>query len=401
MLFSLLLSALTLAYDFPYEDPYYATLTAAILKADDTDSSVRSRDMALPGLPERDPVPYLGRRNRVTVRFWEQPGRAPALFLVAGVGGGANASYLNFLAYHFHKRGFHVIALPSAFHWSFALSRSRSAHPGVTAEDARDLYTLMQKCLTQLGDRVSGKGLLGLSMGALEAAYVAALDRKTGEIGFGRVLLVNPPVDVLSGIRAIDSFVEYSGDKKALRERVLRFGMDALTRDIKDPSYFAGLEARLPTKPEERKFLIGDWLRNFLGALVFTTQQIQDRGVLESPVATSDPGARLAEAARFGFEDYILRFFLPALSERRGRNLEVADLIGETNLSGIEAELRQDERVYLMHNRNDFIVTGGELQGLRSIFGARMTLYPRGGHLGNLWFPENLEAILATFTNLN
>lgn len=402
MLLALFLSALAFAYEFPYKDPLYATLTAAILKADDNDQSVRGRDLAFPGIPERNEVPYLGRRNRVQVRVWEQASRnpAPLLFLVAGLGGGANASYLNFLAYHFHKKGFHVVSLPSAFHWTFALSRSRSGYPGVTAEDASDLYALMQEALARFHARVTETALLGVSMGALQSAYIAALDRKEKEIGFRRVLLVNPPVDVLSGIRLVDHLSDFAGDREELRGRVLRFGIDALSRDLNSDGYFRDLEKRLPTSVEEREFLIGDWLKDFLGSLIFTTQQIDDRGVLAAPRATTNPDARLREAARMGFGDYIDRLLVPALSAQRGKSLTVNELATVTNLTGVEAELRSDPRVFLMHNQDDFLVTQDDLNYLRAVFGNRMKLYPYGGHVGNLWYRENLEAILSRFDDL-
>jgi predicted alpha/beta-fold hydrolase len=412
-IFLLLLAALSARaeYDFPYKDPYYATITAAILKADDRDTSVSSEDIAIRLLPERDAVPFFKNRNHTHVRLWAQKHTRPAplMILVAGLGGGSNSSYLNFMAYHFHKQGFHVLSFPSAFHWSFALAASKSAYPGITREDARDLYTLMQAAVGKLKQSkysISKIGLLGASMGALEAGYVASLDKKEKKIGFQRTLLINPPVDVLYGIRKLDELY-FEGSKlsaeqlKSLSTRVYDFGYFSLVEgDIKSPYYFADIENRLPLSQTERRFLIGQSLREFLQSLIFTTQQIDDRGILKSPISGWNPSPRMQEAAGYLFQDYIEKFLLPALSEQNGKELKVDDLIGDANLSGIESELRADKNIFLMHNADDFIVNKEHLDYLRSIFGNRMQLYPHGGHVGNIWYPENLAEILAKFQEL-
>jgi hypothetical protein len=53
-----------------------------------------------------------------------------------------------------------------------------------------------------------------------------------------------------------------------------------------------------------------------------------------------------------------------------------------------------------MHNTDDFLVSPAQLAFLRQTFGSRFTLYPRGGHVGNIWYPDNREAILATFSSM-
>ena len=51
-----------------------------------------------------------------------------------------------------------------------------------------------------------------------------------------------------------------------------------------------------------------------------------------------------------------------------------------------------------MANENDFILTAAELDYLRLIFGARAKIYPRGGHLGNLEYLDNMAYMIAFFT---
>jgi hypothetical protein len=50
-----------------------------------------------------------------------------------------------------------------------------------------------------------------------------------------------------------------------------------------------------------------------------------------------------------------------------------------------------------MTNSNDFILTNTDLEYLKDIFGERAKIYPRGGHLGNLEYKENLAYMVAFF----
>jgi hypothetical protein len=51
----------------------------------------------------------------------------------------------------------------------------------------------------------------------------------------------------------------------------------------------------------------------------------------------------------------------------------------------------------MMTNENDFIVTREELDYLRQLFGERAKIYPRGGHLGNLEYKDNLAYMVNFF----
>jgi pimeloyl-ACP methyl ester carboxylesterase len=411
-LFSLLLlSPVGHAYSFPYTDPYYATITAGILKADHKDKSVSYRDFDLSGLPSRNAVPFFGRdRNKVTLRFWEGKPGAPLLVFLSGIGGGSAASYHNFLAYHFVKKGFHVLVLPSVFHFQFALSSSQSGTPGLSELDAADLYTVAQRGIERVREKrklaIPSYGLLGVSMGALHAAYLAKLDRQEKRIGFQKTLLINPPVNPLFGGKSLDSLVDEGNklsdtQKKDLRNRLYEFGVQSMVLgDIQSPEYFQQLEQKFPTSLQERKYLIGKTLGDFLEGLVFTTQQINDLGVLKNPPATTDPNPRLHEASFFRYSDYLEKILFPSLKKFWQPEFTQEELIQRSSLRGIADFLRDDPSVHLMHNADDFILAPGDIEFLQTTFGERFALYPYGGHVGNIWFPENLNRILATFSSL-
>ena len=396
---------------YPFQDPYYATITAAVLKAHEKDKEVNYRDVSLKMLPARDDVPYYGStQNKFKLRYWPTKGKAPLIVMITGLGGHAGSTYYNFLAYHFVKKGYHVLAVPNPLHYSFALAGSTSGFPGVTRDDARDLYATILKGVDKLqrkaGLEYSSVGLVGVSLGALEAAYLSELDSREKKLNFQRVLLINPPVDPLFGIHALDRLASQGaqisdGRKDEIQKAVYQLGFFTLIAgDITSLNYFDRLEQLLPTTLEERQYLIGSSLQGFLQSLLFTTQQVHDLGIFKTDVATADPEPRLAEAKAFSFTDYINKFLLPGLSAQAGKPLSYDDILPVTGMQGVEAHLRADSRVLLMHNADDFIVSQEQLQWLQSVFGARMKLYPYGGHLGNIWYPDNLAAILGAFGDL-
>jgi hypothetical protein len=50
-----------------------------------------------------------------------------------------------------------------------------------------------------------------------------------------------------------------------------------------------------------------------------------------------------------------------------------------------------------MHNADDFLADRSSIEALKEALGNQMTLYPHGGHLGNLWYSENREFVLKFF----
>jgi hypothetical protein len=59
--------------------------------------------------------------------------------------------------------------------------------------------------------------------------------------------------------------------------------------------------------------------------------------------------------------------------------------------------LRSNPKVHIVHNADDFLAERKSIEGLKEALGDQMTLYPYGGHLGNLWYPENKKSALRFF----
>jgi hypothetical protein len=195
-------------YVYPYRDPYLATATTAILSDDGATPRADSIIVRVPGLPGRNLLPSLEGRGDVSLALYRQSRPAPLLFIVAGLGSNPYFGVAPYLASLFYREGFHVVILPSPMSWNFALSASRSGAPGYAPQDARDLYEVMQKTQTTLraryGIKTTSINFLGVSLGALEGAYLSVIDADERKIGIDKYLLVNPPVDLAYAVKKID-----------------------------------------------------------------------------------------------------------------------------------------------------------------------------------------------------
>lgn len=393
-------------YRYPYADPYLATTTIAIMKGRDErwgDDTIQGLEIDL--LPGRNDVPLLEGKGRLRFRLYQAEGKAPLIFIVPGLGSSAYEGSASFIAELLLANGFHVLILPDPLNWNFALAASTTGFPGDHFADAADMYRAMQAALRHVSDHLNvgiGKiGLMGFSEGALCAAYVDKLDSERGDIGFGTTLLVNPPVDPLVAIQKIDAMAQIgrilTPEKRAhVQAFAFGTGVHALKQDFDDPDYFADWDQRLRMSNTQIKYLIGASLYSSIGDTMYVIELAQRPGVLKTPISPGFRTARLDEARSVGLMGYIERFLLPRLRVDDPQ-MDIETLNANTSLKAIGPTLAKSRRVFLMHNRDDILLSPGDIEYLERLFGARARIYPRGGHLGNLWYAQNKRDIVAHF----
>jgi hypothetical protein len=395
-----------LSYRYPYVDPYLATTTIAIMKGREQrsgDDTIRDMEIAL--LPRRNAVPLFEGKGKLRFRLYRSRDKAPLVIIVPGLGSSAYEGSASFIAESLVAGGFHVMVMPDPLNWNFALAASRSGFPGDHAIDAVDMYRAMQAALNYVIDEgrigIGRIGLMGFSEGALCAAYVDKLDSEENDIDFATTLLINPPVDPLSAIRKIDSMAQIGRTLTAeQRSRVQAFafgtGVGALKQDYDDPDYFADWDRRLRMTNAQIRYLIGASLFSAIGDTMYAIEQAQRPGILKTPVSENYRSARLEEARSIGLLGYLERFLLPRL-RLDDPSLNMESLNDGTSLKAIGLALAQSRRVFLMHNRDDILLNPGDIEYLKRTFADRAMIYPRGGHLGNLWYSSNKRDIVAHF----
>ncbi|BBA33926.1 uncharacterized protein sS8_1972 [Methylocaldum marinum] len=393
------------SYRYPYKNPYLATATVAILKDREQRyvwEETQHLDLTL--IPGRNDVPLLEGKGKLRVRYSPHPGPAPLVFLLPGFGGSAYSGAARYLAQLLTDHGFQVLSLPSPFHWNFALAASRSALPGLTEKDSEDVYRAMQAALNAVRERfhpeITRIGLIGLSHGALTAAFVRKLDSERKEIGLDATLMINPPIDLLGAIRTIEQLADlerrYTKQQRSnIQSYAIGTGSAALGRDIEDPAYFADWDRRLELSDEQIRYLIGWTLRQPVGSSLYVSSLVHpSMGFLRAPITPDYRSARLEEARSYSLMAYLQRVLVPQLERTGKRKLRFEELIKASSLKSVAPALSGDPTVYLMHNADDFLVSEVDLAFAERIFGERAIIYPRGGHLGNLWYTQNRRDIL-------
>jgi len=393
-------------YKYPYHDPYLATATTAILSDDGATERVKSTIVHVPGLPGRNNLPSLEGRGHVSLALYRQNHPAPLLFVLAGLGSSPYFGVAPYLASLFYQEGFHVVILPSPMSWNFALSASRSGAPGYVPEDARDLYDVMQRTLTTLRDRydvnATAINLMAASLGALEGAYLSVIDADEGKIGIAKYLLVNPPVDLAYAVKKIDEWNALAGKfgrEKSQQIIAKALGIvDSFSEERRDdPAVFDRLAKKFTGfMTEELQFLIAENLQSQFSELIYVTQVIHDQKVLTAP--KDDTRKRLEEAKNFTFTDYNQKIALPLWQKQLGDlQADLGTFIQRGSLAHIVDRLRGNAKVHILHNADDFLAGRKSIEALKEALGDQVTLYPYGGHLGNLWYPENKEYALRYF----
>ena len=393
-------------YKYPYRDPYLATATSAILSYDGATARVESSILHVPGLPGRNRLPGLEGRGDVSLALYRHTQPAPLLFILAGLGSNPYFGVAPYLASLFYRAGSDVVILPSPMSWNFALSASRSGAPGYAPQDAKDLYEVMQKTLTTLRDRYTIEPtmihFLGVSLGALEGAYLSVIDADEGKIGIAKYLLVNPPVDLAYAVDKIDEWRKLArkfGPEKSqqLVSRALAI-VDTFSDERRDdPAVFERLAKKFAGfTTEEFQFLIAENLHSQLPELVYATQVIHDQKVLAAP--KNDTRKRLEEAKTFTLTDYHRKIALPFWQKQAGDSqVDSESFLRRSSLAGIMDRLRSNRKVHILHNADDFLAERKLIEGLKEALGDQVMLYPYGGHLGNLWYPENKKSALRFF----
>jgi hypothetical protein len=393
-------------YKYPYHDPYLATATTAILNDDGLTPRLKSQLVRVPGLPDRNQLPSLEGRGEVSAALYRQNHPAPLLFIVAGIGSNPYFGVATYLAPLFYREGLHVVILPSPMSWNFALSASRSGAPGYVPEDARDLYEVMQKSLSVLRDRynveITRINFMGVSLGALEGAYLSVIDAEERKVGIEKYLLVNPPLDLSYALKKVDEWdalqEKFGTDKsKDIVAKAVAI-VESFSEDSRDnPAVFGRLAKKFASfTREELQFLIAEDLQTLLPELVYVTQVIHDQKVLRAP--KDQIRQRLEEAKGLTFMDYNEKIGLPLWRRQAAEpQADLESFIQRGSLARILERLRGNSKVHIMHNADDFLTDKKSIEELKEALGDQLTLYPYGGHLGNLWYSENKEQALKLF----
>jgi hypothetical protein len=397
-------------YGYPITGSYEATIlgTPDRLKSPPP-AEISTRRLLIDVIPDlaRPDVFFYDEGLRCTLAYQDR--KASLVFLIAGTGAGDQSIKMDAMTRELYKAGFHVIALPSPTHPNFIISASQSHVPGDLTEDAADLYRVMEHVWAKVKEdiEVTDFCLGGYSLGGTQAAFVARLDEERKVFNFRKILMVNPAVNLYSSVSRIDGLlggipggpgkIGYYSNK--MLARFSEFYRKGDFIEINDEFLYAAYKAQLFSH-EESGALIGLAFRVSLAGMVFTSD-VMTRGGYVVPknrlLTDTDPlGDYFFICIHLSFINYFDEYFYPFFKKKRP-GLTREELIDSLGLKSIEGYLRISPKFGVITNEDDFILAPGELDYLRDLFGERIKIYSRGGHLGNLEYRDNMADIVGFY----
>ncbi len=396
------------SYGYPFVNAYDATVigTPRVFAAKLPDSIPR-QEVGLTIFPERRMPEIFWYHDKLRFSVVRQRQKAPLIFNIAGTGASHNSRLMQVMEKAFYQAGYHVISLPSPTHSNFITTASQTQVPGLLADDARDLYRVMQAAYKKVGPsiKVSEFYVTGYSLGGAQAAFAAKLDEQIGAFRFKKVLMINPPVSLYNSVGILDNFINaIPGGPENFHvfydELIERFSVIYREEDFLDftDDFLYTIYKKQPPKEDEVKAVIGLAFRFTSANLLFTSDVLTRSGLVVRRDATLSSTDNLMDyfkvSVRVGFLNYIDHLLFPYVKKRRPK-LRLEQLIEENSLYAIKDYLQNTGKIGLMTNEDDIILASGEIDFLRTVFGRRAKIYVKGGHLGNLAYRDNIADMIA------
>ena len=344
-------------------------------------------------------IPATGKDLKFT--FWLQPGSANVVYIVPGLGGHRLAETSLALAELVFKNGFSAVVVSSPFNSEFMEHASTATLHEYLPVDGNDLHVAITEIDRHLHklypDRLGNKALMGYSMGALETLFIAANDPTNSLLHFDRYVAINSPVRMAQGIAKLDEFYSAPLDwpvaerSNNLENTFLKVA--ALSRSTLTP------QTSLPFSAIESKFLIGLTFRLALRDIIYSSQSRTNQGVLHHAIHNFRRDSAYQEILQFSYQDYFDKFAIPYYSARNIGDSTAAAMEKSGDLRTYETALRANSDIRIITNQNDFLLTDDDLLWLHATFAPnQLTVFDKGGHLGNLVNPAVQKSILAALT---
>jgi pimeloyl-ACP methyl ester carboxylesterase len=238
---------------------------------------------------------------------------------------------------------------------------------------------------------------MGYSMGAFETLFIASTAPTNHLLQFDRYVAINTPVRLAQGISKLDEFyrapLDWPATSRADNVENTFLKVAVLSKLSFTP------RSTLPFDAIESKFLIGMTFRFLLRDILYSSQGRNNQGVLQHPVDHWRRDPVYQEILQYSFRDYFEKFAAP-YNQAHGLGLNAAEMLERAgDLRSYDTGLRANPDIRVIVNQNDFLLTDEDLAWLHATFTPELlTVFPQGGHLGNLTNPLVQKSILAALT---
>ncbi|HYQ72516.1 MAG TPA: serine/threonine protein kinase [Gammaproteobacteria bacterium] len=408
------------AYKFPIWNPYEATVVGTppdVSYKWGSPRKMKTETLKINFDKDLSGIPLAATFNIADLKllFAKQEGPAPLIFVIAGTGASYNSPKVLFLLNTFFQAGYHVITISSPTKPPFMAAASSTNLPGLTPYDAEDLYKVMTHALKLVDDRIeiTEKYVTGYSLGGIDSAFVGYLDTQRKEINFDKVLMINPPVNLYTSVSNLDNIIPNYRKKypEATGKEIFDYVFDRLAKHFKhtgNVKFSAETMYDLQKGPyalplDDVELLIGISFQFSSGDLAFTSDALNHTGWIIpadenfNPLS-SDTSYWYKRSLRWQFLTYFDKMIVPWWQEQHPGDTR-DDIIHKVSLYAIEDYLRNNPNIGVMTNSDDIILGPGDIEYLQEVMGDRATIYPHGGHCGNMEYVTNVTDMLDFFKN--
>ena len=343
-------------------------------------------------------IPSTGRS--LPYSYWLQPGEAPLLYVLPGLGAHRLSGQPLAMASAALKAGWSVVVISSVFHPEFMQAASTAAVPGFAPLDSHDTRVACDAIDRQLSadypGRLGPRALSGLSMGAFDALYIAAeqeLQPDDGLLHFDLFGVGAPPVSLGYGVSQLDAFyntpLAWPADDRERHILAMLQRVAALAGGTLQPGQ------PLPFSEDEARFLVGLSFRITLVDVLWSSQERHDEKVLLTERDPWDREPAYREMLEYSWMEYFYAFLLPWLEEQKLAT-DAGDALALCDLHSIEPWLARCRTLHVYMADNDFLRRPEDDALLHRVVPPdRLHVSEGGAHLGNGWKADELAAIMA------
>jgi ABC-type transporter lipoprotein component MlaA/pimeloyl-ACP methyl ester carboxylesterase len=345
-------------------------------------------------------IPSTGRNLRFNC--WIHSATSPLVYISPGFSSNRLSQVSLSLAEYLYGQGYSVVTTTSVFHPDFMNNASTVALPAYPPVDSHDMLVALTEMDRRLEKKYPGKfgkrALVGCSMGGYLTTRIAAYEKQISSelLHFDRYVTIDAPVNLVGSARKLDALQDAPLEwPVAVRQERIdntvhkAAASGVLTSTSKSPPPFSEIES---------KYLIGLSFRVSLRDVIYASQSRENMGILQVPINQWYRKQSYHEIMNYSFKDYFVKFVVPYY-QKRGVSLN--QLLKEGDLRNYAPKIRNQSKLRVIINKDDILLPVNDLAWYRStIPTSHLTIFPNGGHLGNLGDPLVQAAVLKSLSDL-
>ncbi|WDE98707.1 VacJ family lipoprotein [Lentisphaera profundi] len=319
----------------------------------------------------------------IKYNFWLQDKPAPLMYVIPGLGSHRSSGQPMFLAEMAYLKGYNVVTFSNLMNFEPILKSKDAIFPGYTPNDIKNIKKFMGAIDADLEKNHSGqfgdRSVMGISLGAYYLLNLAASETEEDALKFKKYIAIDAPVDLMYGLKQLDNSYNSPLSLETEEERE-RFVLGTLTKvaAILANSEKITHNQAMPFTDQEAKYLIGLSFRMTLRDMLFISAYQEE--IMANNESTPKEGIYKA-LGQYSWEEYYKMFVMPKLKET---GLTEEQIAKDVSLRSVSKALKENDKIRVFTNQNDFLNEEGSIAWMKSTFGDRLTVFPDGGHLGNL-----------------